>query len=63
MSSDNYARDEALGETFPDLAEVTDIRGELTRDLGEGLIDAQRGCVFSAEDIAADLAARRLSGE
>ncbi len=36
---------------------------ELVRDLIEGLADARAGRVFSADDIAADLAARRAAGE
>jgi antitoxin (DNA-binding transcriptional repressor) of toxin-antitoxin stability system len=36
---------------------------ELVRDLREGLADAQAGRVFSAEQVAADLAARRAAGE
>jgi antitoxin (DNA-binding transcriptional repressor) of toxin-antitoxin stability system len=36
---------------------------ELVRDLREGLADAHAGRVFSAEQIAADLAARRDAGE
>ena len=36
---------------------------ELVRDLREGLADAQDGRVFSANQIAADLAARRDAGE
>jgi len=36
---------------------------ELVRDLIEGLADARAGRVFSATDIAADLAARRAAGE
>ena len=36
---------------------------ELVRDLREGLADARAGRVFSAEQIAADLAARRAAGE
>lgn len=36
---------------------------ELARDLREGLADAHAGRVFSAEQIAADLAARRDAGE
>jgi antitoxin (DNA-binding transcriptional repressor) of toxin-antitoxin stability system len=35
---------------------------ELVRDLREGLADAHAGRVFSAEQIAADLAARRDAG-
>ena len=35
---------------------------ELVRDLREGLADARAGQVFSAEDVAADLAARRAAG-
>lgn len=36
---------------------------DLVRDLIEGLADARAGRVFPAADIAADLAARRASGE
>jgi antitoxin (DNA-binding transcriptional repressor) of toxin-antitoxin stability system len=36
---------------------------ELVRDLREGLADAHAGRVFSADQIAADLAARRAAGE
>jgi antitoxin (DNA-binding transcriptional repressor) of toxin-antitoxin stability system len=36
---------------------------ELVRDLREGLADARAGRVFSAEQVAADLAARRIAGE
>jgi|SRR5215470_11144550 len=36
---------------------------DLVRDLIEGLSDARAGRVFAADDIAADLAARRDSGE
>jgi antitoxin (DNA-binding transcriptional repressor) of toxin-antitoxin stability system len=36
---------------------------ELVRDLREGLADAHAGRVFSAEQVAADLAARRAAGE
>lgn len=36
---------------------------DLVRDLIEGLADARAGRVFSADDIAADLAARRAAGE
>jgi predicted transcriptional regulator len=36
---------------------------ELVRDLREGLADAHAGHVLSAEQIAADLAARRAAGE
>lgn len=35
---------------------------ELVRDLREGLADARDGRVFSADQIAADLAARRAAG-
>ena len=34
---------------------------ELVRDLGEGLADALAGRVFSADQITADLAARRAA--
>jgi len=36
---------------------------ELVRELREGLADARAGRVFSADQIAADLAARRAAGE
>lgn len=36
---------------------------ELVRDLREGLADARAGRVFSAEEVAADLAARRAAGQ
>jgi antitoxin (DNA-binding transcriptional repressor) of toxin-antitoxin stability system len=36
---------------------------ELIRDLREGLADAHAGRMFSADQIAADLAARRAAGE
>ena len=36
---------------------------ELVRDLREGLADAHAGHLFSADPIAADLAARRAAGE
>ncbi len=36
---------------------------ELVRDLREGIADARAGRVFSAGQIAADLAARRAAGE
>jgi hypothetical protein len=36
---------------------------ELVRDLRDGLTDARDGRVFSADQIAADLAARRAVGE
>ena len=36
---------------------------ELVRDLREGLADARDGRAFSADQIAADLAARRAAGE
>ena len=36
---------------------------ELVRDLREGLADARAGRVFSADQISADLAARRAAGE
>jgi hypothetical protein len=35
---------------------------ELVRDLREGLADAREGRVFSADQLAADLAARRAAG-
>lgn len=49
---------ERLRETIEVLSDT-----ELVRDLREGLADAHAGRVFSAEQIAADLAARRESGE
>ncbi|MGH3276021.1 MAG: hypothetical protein ACRDNZ_17060 [Streptosporangiaceae bacterium] len=36
--------------------------GELVRDLREGIADARDGRVFSADQIAADLATRRAFG-
>jgi len=36
---------------------------ELVRDLREGIADARAGRVFSADQVAADLAARRAAGE
>jgi antitoxin (DNA-binding transcriptional repressor) of toxin-antitoxin stability system len=36
---------------------------ELVRELREGLTDARAGRVFSAEQVAADLAARRAAGQ
>jgi antitoxin (DNA-binding transcriptional repressor) of toxin-antitoxin stability system len=36
---------------------------DLVRELKEGLADAHAGRIFSADDIAADLAARRALGE
>jgi hypothetical protein len=36
---------------------------ELVRDLRESLADARAGRVFSAEDVAADPAARRAAGQ
>jgi prevent-host-death family protein len=36
---------------------------ELVRDLREGLADARAGRVFSAREVAADLAARRAAGQ
>ena len=36
---------------------------ELVRDLQEGLADARAGRVFSAGQVAADLAARRIADE
>jgi len=36
---------------------------DLVRDLREGLADARAGRVFSAEQVAADLAARRAADE
>jgi len=49
---------ERLRETIEVLSDT-----ELVRDLREGLADAHAGRVFSAEQIAADLAARRDTGE
>jgi antitoxin (DNA-binding transcriptional repressor) of toxin-antitoxin stability system len=48
---------ERLRETIEVLSDT-----ELVRDLREGLADAAGGRVFPAEDIAADLAARRTAG-
>lgn len=47
------------------LRETIDVLSDsdLVRDLIEGLSDARAGRVFSADDIAADLAARRAAGE
>lgn len=47
------------------LHETTEVLSDtdLVRDLAEGLADARAGRVFSADDIAADLAARREIGE
>lgn len=47
------------------LRETVDILSDndLVRDLLEGLDDSRAGRVFSADDIAADLAARRAAGE
>ena len=47
------------------LRETIDVLSDsdLVRDLIEGLSDARAGRVFSADDIAADLAARRSTGE
>ncbi|NKQ55773.1 hypothetical protein HFP15_23125 [Amycolatopsis sp. K13G38] len=47
------------------LRETIDVLSDtdLVRDLAEGLADARAGRVFSADDIAADLAARREAGE
>ncbi|MFC0112297.1 hypothetical protein [Kibdelosporangium aridum] len=47
------------------LRETIDVLSDndLVRDLIEGLSDARAGRVFSADDIAADLAARRDAGE
>jgi len=36
---------------------------DLVRDLREGLADARAGRVFTADQLAADLAARRAAGE
>jgi hypothetical protein len=36
---------------------------ELVRDLREGIADARAGRLFSAGQVAADLAARRAAGE
>jgi antitoxin (DNA-binding transcriptional repressor) of toxin-antitoxin stability system len=47
-----------LRETIELLADT-----ELVRDLRKGLADARAGRVFSADQIAADLAARRAAGE
>ena len=49
---------ERLRETIEILSDT-----ELVRDLREGLADAHAGRVFSAEQTAADLAARRDAGE
>jgi PHD/YefM family antitoxin component YafN of YafNO toxin-antitoxin module len=49
---------ERLRETIEVLSDT-----ELVRDLREGLADAHAGRVLSAEQIAADLAARRDAGE
>lgn len=48
---------ERLRETIEVLSDT-----ELVRDLREGLADALGGRVFSADDIAADLDARRAAG-
>lgn len=47
------------------LRETIDVLSDtdLVRELAEGLADARAGRVFSADDIAADLAARREAGE
>jgi len=47
------------------LRETIDVLSDtdLVRDLIEGMADARTGRVFSASDIAADLAARRDAGE
>jgi antitoxin (DNA-binding transcriptional repressor) of toxin-antitoxin stability system len=47
------------------LRETIDVLSDtdLVRDLREGLTDARAGRVFSAEQISADLAARRAAGE
>ncbi len=47
------------------LRETIDVLSDtdLVRDLIEGLADAHAGRVFSASDVAADLAARRAAGE
>ena len=47
------------------LRETIDVLSDtdLVRDLREGLADARVGRVFSAEQISADLAARRAAGE
>jgi antitoxin (DNA-binding transcriptional repressor) of toxin-antitoxin stability system len=47
------------------LRETIDVLSDtdLVRDLREGLADARAGRVFSAEQISADLAARRAAGE
>lgn len=46
------------------LRETIDVLSDsdLVRDLAEGLEDARAGRVFTAEDVAADLEARRASG-
>ncbi|HEY4462799.1 MAG TPA: hypothetical protein VGN41_09060 [Streptosporangiaceae bacterium] len=49
---------ERLRETVDVLSDT-----ELVRDLREGLADARAGRLFSADQIAADLAARRAAGE
>jgi antitoxin (DNA-binding transcriptional repressor) of toxin-antitoxin stability system len=48
---------ERLRETIEVLSDT-----ELVRDLREGLADALAGRVFSADDIAADMDARRAAG-
>lgn len=45
------------GETIDVLSD-----SDLVRELREGLADARAGRVFTADDIAADLAARRDAG-
>jgi antitoxin (DNA-binding transcriptional repressor) of toxin-antitoxin stability system len=47
-----------LRETIEVLSDV-----ELVRDLREGLADMRAGRLFSAEQVAADLATRRAAGE
>jgi PHD/YefM family antitoxin component YafN of YafNO toxin-antitoxin module len=49
---------ERLRETIEVLSDT-----DLVRDLAEGLADARAGRVFTSDDIAADLAARRDLGE
>jgi antitoxin (DNA-binding transcriptional repressor) of toxin-antitoxin stability system len=49
---------ERLRETIGVLSD-----SELVQDLREGLADERAGRVFSAAEIAADLAARRVAGE
>ena len=49
---------ERLRETIEVLSD-----SELVQDLREGLADARAGRVYSADEIAADLTARRARGE